>query len=115
MTRPTGSRPSGRAHSRALASLATVAWFPLAVVLLPGIGGLIGLTGEGSPPGLVRWAILIAYFFTPFVVGTILAWTAIRSHPGGGWTVAGWIGLLGNALILVVSISFLAGEVLNPH
>jgi len=118
MTRPTGAidpRLDGRARRLGLLSLAIVAWFPFAVFLLPVVGGLIGLQADGTAIDAVRWGVLLAYFFTPFVVGAILGWRGVRGHLRDGEALAAWLGLVGNLVILLISGLFAAGEVLDPH
>lgn len=102
-------------RGRALIALAIVAWFPAAVALLPVVGGIIGLTGEGGLVGTARWAILALFYFAPFVVGGALGWSAIRAHARGWVALVGWLGLIGNLVIILISVAFAAGEVIDPH
>ena len=118
MTRPTGvtdPRSDNPARRLGLLSLAIVAWFPFAVLLLPVVGGLIGLKADGTPIDALRWGILLAYFFTPFVAGAILGWRGVRGHLRDGEALAAWLGLIGNIVILLLSGLFAAGELLFPH
>jgi hypothetical protein len=118
MTRPTGVTDpgfDGRTRRLGLLSLAFVAWFPFAVFLLPVVGGAIGLQGDGSAADVSRWAIVLAYFFTPFVIGAVLGWRGVRAHLRDGHALAAWLGLIGNLVILLLSALFATGEVLHPH
>jgi hypothetical protein len=90
-------------------------WFPFAVALVPTVGDAVGLTGYGGALDLVRWAIVAIVYFGPFVAGLILGWRAARGGLHGVAAASAWVGLAANAVIIVISLGFVAGEFTNPH
>ncbi|MCU0506023.1 MAG: hypothetical protein MUE82_09700 [Chloroflexi bacterium] len=111
------SRTPGRSGARrdALVSVLLALWFPFAVALVPTVGDAVGLTGYGGALDLVRWAIVAIVYFGPFVAGLILGWRAARGGLHGVAAASAWVGLAANAVIIVISLGFVAGEFTNPH
>jgi len=99
----------------AATSALLVLWFPVGIIGLPLLGGLLGIGQATFPFNVVCWALLATFYFGPFVLGVRMAWRAVAASLGAGWTALGLIGLLGNVAIIVMSVAYIAGKFTGTH
>jgi len=110
-----GGRSRAATPNDAATSALLVLWFPVGIIGLSLLGGVLGIGQATFPFNVVCWALLAAFYFGPFVLGVRMAWRAVAASLGAGWTALGLIGLLGNVAIIVMSVAYIAGKFTGTH